>query len=252
MKAGLKLWNINTDFYFEEAKRLYEEGWFDYIELYIVPNCIETVNKWKTLKIPYNIHFPHFAHSVNLAKREFNESNFNIYQEVKKFADELNATNIVIHGGIDGNIEETARQLKSFNDKRFLIENKPYKALPNKMNGEFCRGATIEEIEFVIKESGSGFCLDIGHAICAANSLKEDPYEYISKFQKLKPVCYHLSDNFIDSEFDKHLHFGNGNYDFKKIFSLIDLTNNIAIETNKNSKTDLNDFIEDVKWLKNL
>lgn len=252
MKLGLKLWSINTEFYFEEAKKLFEEGWFDYIELYVVPKTLDTISKWKESDIPFTLHAPHFMHGVNLAKKENETTNLEIFEEVKIFADELNTQYIVVHGGIDGSVEETTRQLKSFNEPKILIENKPYKALPNKMDGKFCRGATIEEIEYLIKETGYGFCLDIGHSICSANSLNKEPYEYLRKFNTLKPICYHLSDNFVDSQFDKHLHFGEGNYDFKKIFGIIDTDKNIAIETNKNSNENLIDFVEDVKWLKNL
>lgn len=256
MNLGLKLWSNNTDFYFDEAKKFFQKGFYNYIELYVVPNTLETIEKWKTLntelKIPFTLHAPHFAHGVNLAKKENEKTNLEIFQEVKQFADWLNAQYIVVHSGIDGNIEETARQLKFFNDSRILIENKPYKALPNRMKGEFCRGATIEEIEYVIKETNCGFCLDVGHAICSANTLKQEPYDYVAKFNTLNPTCYHLSDNFIDTEFDKHLHFGQGNYDLKKIFDIIDTEKNIAIETNKGSRENLNDFVEDVKWLKNL
>ena len=51
-KKGLKLWSINTDAYYNEAKRLYAEGVFDYIELYVVPNSLDTLAKWKELHYP--------------------------------------------------------------------------------------------------------------------------------------------------------------------------------------------------------
>lgn len=258
MNIGLKLWSNNTDYYFDEAEKLYEQGIYDYIELYVVPGTLPSLDNWKTLNIPFTLHAPHFAHGINLAKKECEKTNFEIFKEVKQFADGLKAEYVVVHSGIDGSIEETARQFKniianlsSLNSK-YIIENKPYKALPNKMKGEFCRGALVEEIEFVINETGCGFCLDVGHAICSSNTLKENPYEFLKNFNTLNPTCYHLSDNFIDSEFDKHLHFGNGNYDFKKIFDIINADKNIAIETNKENKENLNDFIQDVKWLRNL
>jgi sugar phosphate isomerase/epimerase len=254
MKLGLKLWSINTDFYFEEAKRLYAEGWFDYIELYVVPSTLETIKKWKTLKselnIPFTLHAPHFIHEVNLANPDKKDFNYKVFQDVDKFREELNSEYVVVHSGIEGQIDETIRQLKTINLDKMLIENKPFIA-PLRDN-KICRGATIEEIYQVVNEVGCGFCLDVGHAICTANTLKIEPYEFLAQFNELNPTCYHLSDNFIDSEFDKHFHFGQGNYDVKKVFAIINLDKNIAIETNKNSKENLNDFIEDVKWLKNL
>lgn len=252
MKLGLKLWSNNTDFYLKEAKKLYTQGFFDYIELYVVPNTIETISEWKFSGMPFTLHAPHFTHDVNLAKKEHEEINFKIFEEVKQFSKELNAQYIVVHSGIDGSMEETVRQLRIIKLDNMFIENKPYRALPNKMKGEFCRGAKFEEIKYVIDEIGCGFCLDVGHAICTANALKLNPYEYLEKFNLLNPSCYHLSDNEISTEYDTHMHFGQGSFNFKKIFDIIDTSKNIAIETKKDSREDLNDFVEDVKWLKNL
>lgn len=251
-KCGLKLWSINTDVYYEEAKKLYSQGVFDYIELYVVPNTLATLSKWKELQIPFIIHAPHFAHGFNLAKKEKEESNFKIYKEVKQFADELNAQYIIFHGGIDGDINETARQLAAFNESRALIENKPYVALPNKMGGEFCRGYNIDEIKLVKETAKCGFCLDFGHAICAANSLKKEVYNYCREFLQFKPNMFHLTDlNDITSPYDSHLHLGVGELDFTQIFDTIPNDSYITFETIKNSKEDLNDFIEDMEWLKN-
>lgn len=252
MKLGLKLWSINTDNYFKEAEKLYKQHMFDYIELYVVPNTIDTISKWKNLNIPFTLHAPHFAHGVNLAKKENEKINFKVFEEVKHFLKELNAQYVVVHSGIDGSIEETVRQLKIIKPDKMLIENKPYRALPNKMKGEFCRGAKIEEIEYVINEIGCGFCLDIGHAICTSNTLKINPYQYLKEFNYLSPTCYHISDNEINTEYDAHMHFGQGSFNFKKIFDIIDINKNIAIETIKNSKENLDDFIEDAEYIKNV
>lgn len=257
MRLGLKLWSNNTEVYLTEAKKLYEQGIYDYIELYVVPVTLETISKWKKLEIPFTLHAPHFAHGVNLAKKESEEFNFSVFEEVKQFYYELAAEYVVVHSGIDGDIEETVKQFKKIisSDSQpinYLIENKPFKAIPNKMLGEYCRGTTIEEINYVINETGCGFCLDIGHAMCTANTLKIKPYDFLTKFNNLKPQCYHISDNFIDSEYDKHLHFGEGNYNFKDIFNIIDTNKNIAIETNKNSKENLDDFIKDLEYLSRL
>lgn len=254
MKLGLKLWSTNTGAYFDEAQKLYRQGFFDYIELYVVPDTTRTIEKWKILEdgygIPLALHAPHFMNGVNLADSSKEEYNLNAFKQVNRFSDELNAQYVVVHSGIEGNIDETIRQLKIIRPEKMLIENKPYAALL-KDNKE-CRGAVIDEIKKVIEEIGCGFCLDIGHSFCCANSLNINPYEYLKEFNKLNPSCYHLSDNFIDSTFDKHYHLGEGNYDFKKIFDIIDTSKNVTIETNKNSKENLDDFIEDVKWIRSL
>lgn len=411
-KRGLKLWSINTDAYYNEAKRLYAEGVFDYIELYVVPNSLDTLAKWKELHyplrhsaplppegaehyspdlfpqnnntfigkktyapymkefarklrknmtkqevifwqqirknklgarfrrqylindkyiadfychekkliieidggqhcnsfkdeqrtfylekygyrivrfwnneinenlqgcieflkqelntnlpplgeaarsavggIPFIIHAPHFAHGFNLAKRDKQDTNYEIYKEVKQFADELNAQYIIFHGGIDGDIRETAVQLALFNEQRALIENKPYIALPNKMGGEFCRGYNQEEIRLVTEIAQCGFCFDFGHAICAANSLGVNVYKYCKEFLQFSPNMYHLTDlNDITSPYDSHLHLGTGELDFNQIFDMIPDESYITFETVKNSRVDLDDFVEDMEWLKN-
>lgn len=40
MKIGLKLWSINTDM-INKAIKLYEQNYFDYIELYVVPDSYD-------------------------------------------------------------------------------------------------------------------------------------------------------------------------------------------------------------------
>ena len=252
-KLGLKLWSINTDNYIKAAQELFEASVFDYIELYVVPQSLEHLEDWQKLDIPYIIHCPHFAHGFNLAKKEKKDSNLKIYQEVKKFADELSAPYIIFHGGIDGNMEETAKQLASFDEPRALIENKPYVALPNKMNGNFCRGYNVEEIELVKKTANCGFCLDIGHAICSANSQKIEPYSYIKDFLKLEPTIFHLTDCAdLCSEYDSHLHLGDGELNIAKIIELLPKNALITLETIKNSKENLDDFIQDCNIAKNI
>ena len=251
-KRGLKLWSINTDCYYKEAIELYDAGIYDYIELYIVPDTLESLPKWKELQIPFIIHNAHFAQDFNLAKNEKGTRNREIYEQTRQFADELEAKYIIFHGGIDGDIRETAIQLALFNESRALIENKPLIALPNRMGGEFCRGYNIDEIKLVMDTAGCGFCLDFGHAICAANSLGVNVYDYCENFLQLNPSMYHLTDlDDITSPYDSHLHLGSGQLDFGKIIPLIPDNSYVTFETNKNSKENLNDFEEDMIWLKN-
>lgn len=243
---GLKLWSTNTDYYFEEAKRLYTEKIFSYIELYVIPGTTETIEKWKALEIPINIHCPHFLNGFNLADISKRDKNRDIYDQVKLFADELSSDYIVFHGGVDGDIEETAQQLQSFNDSRAIIENKPYRPRPDISTG-ICRGATIEEIQYLISRVSCGFCLDIGHAICSANSQKIDIWNYVEKFNKLNPRVYHLTDLYdINSEYDTHAHLGHGQMNIQKALTFIKKNSKLTVETEKSNKADLRDFEEDV------
>lgn len=249
MKLGLKLWSINTDHYYQEAKRLYKQGVFDYIELYVVPNTLEHIVKWKELDIPFTLHAPHFMHGVNLAEVSKFEYNSKIFLEVEEYRKGLNAKYTVIHSGMNGDIKETVRQLNIIKPVNALIENKPYKA-PLKPR-LLCRGATIEEIKYVLESTDCGFCLDISHAICTANSVDIAPYKYLEKFQKLEPKTYHLSGNFINSVNDCHMHLYEGNYDYSEIFKIIDKNQAIAIETKKDSIENLEDFIKDINIISN-
>ena len=247
---GLKLWSTNTDHYFEEAKRLYQENIFDYIELYVVPDTLKNLEKWQTLNIPFTLHAPHFMHGVNLADKNKFEYNQNIYSQVEQYRQTLNAKYTVVHAGIEGNIEETVRQLKIISPENILIENKPY--IAPLAQQKLCRGATIEEIQYVLNMVNCGFCLDIGHAICTANSLSIEPYSYIAQFNSLSPKSYHLSGGFIDSSIDSHLHLSQGTYDYKKIFDTLNNTADISIETSKDSVENLQDYKEDIFYLKKL
>ena len=251
MKIGLKLWSPNTDYYLQEAARLYKGGYFDYIELCIVPGTMHTACEWKKLKdnlnIPFALHAPHSALGINLSDAQKEKENIEAYEEVAFFAELLEPIYTVFHAGVNGSIKETIRQLNIIKPQNAVIENKPYKTI----YGEpICRGAVKEEITAVLDSFDCGFCLDIGHAICAANSLGKEPYAFLEELNKLKPVCYHMSDNIIDSDIDGHMHFGQGNYDIQKILSIINKDKYVAIETLKDSKTNLKDFEKDSGYLK--
>ncbi len=254
MKIGLKLWSINTDYYLKEAERLYNEGVYDYIELYVVPDTEATLASWKKLSIPYIIHNAHFAHGFNLSRPEAKARNQVIYHQSRLFADELNAKYIIFHGGTDGTAEETAAQLLSFKEPRALLENKPYVALPNRMGGEYCRGATLSEIREIITTAGCGFCLDIGHAVCSANSQHKEPYGFVKELAELHPQMFHLSDiSDMTSPYDAHPHLGSGELDISRLKKEIFPSDAIiSVETDKSSKERLDDFKKDVIWLNNI
>jgi endonuclease IV len=253
MKIGLKLFSTNTDFYYQEAQRLFLEGCFDYIELYVVPGTLETLQQWSKLPVPFSIHAPHSMNGFNLADKAKELSNLNIYQEVKAFANQLGASKIVFHGGSDGCIEETVRQLKALHEPRALLENKPYRAIPNKSDIKYCRGYNPEEICYAKEETKCGFCLDFAHAVCAANSQNLDVYAYIERFLALAPSYFHLSDvDDLSSEYDSHTHLGKGSLNLQRIKRKIGTTSAVTIETEKSNAQCLNDFKEDIQWLRNL
>ena len=248
VKIGLKLWNTNEN-YIPIAIDLFKDKIFDYIELYIVPENTDKLPLWQKLEIPFHVHAPHSAHNMNLSDENKREYNFKLYQETKYFADGLDAKYIVFHGGTNGNYKEAASQIKSFNDKRSLIENKPYTVLKFIKANEYT-GTTPEELKYIKEFANCGFCLDIGHAICSANSHKVDPYEYINQYSKLNPNKLHISDIHTDTVYDEHLNFGLGNLNFNKLTTLLKNIGDVTIETNKKSKENLDDFIKDVEFLR--
>jgi deoxyribonuclease IV len=247
-KFGLKLWSTNKQ-YIQEAIRLYKNGWYDYIELFAVPNSYsEYINLWKQLTIPYLIHAPHFSCGLNLAKKEAFKSNMQMAADALRFADDLGANVIIFHPGIDGDINETVHQLHQIKDSRIVVENKPYYAL----NNLICNGYSPEEIKFVMDNTGVGFCFDIGHAIYSANAQKIDPVEYLKRFNGLGPKLYHVCDGDWNGVYDEHKHFGDGSFNFEKIVPLFSAECLMSLETEKSHVDSLKDFEGDVVYVRSL
>ncbi len=251
---GLKLWSVN-DNYVDEAVRLHEMGMFDYIELFIAPGTEERyLSLWAGLRERYGIkfvaHAPHFMSGMNLAKRENMENNLRMAKETFKAADRLGAEMVIFHSGIGGKDKEVVFQLKKIFDPRMLIENKPYYPLSGKEM--VCNGNSPENIRFIMENAGVGFCLDIGHALCSANAQNKDRNAYLRLFMELKPKMFHISDGDNESVFDSHVHIGSGSYDLKSALAELPANSLVTIETEKDSRTDLKDFVGDLKKLKEL
>jgi len=248
-KYGLKLWSTNQA-YIPDLVKLYKQREFNYIELYCIPGSFkEYIKKWEKIKIPYIIHAPHSKYGFNLAKKENETKNRQLFVEVQKYADKLKAKSIIVHPGLAGNIKETNRQIALIYDKRILLENMSFLATDNKT---ICHGATIKDLNIILKRHKLGFCLDIGHAICTANYLKIKPITLLNKMLKLSPKLYHFSDNQYDSIIDQHLNIGQGDYPIKKIMSLLPKNCLISIETTKNYSNSLKDFKLDIQTLNHI
>lgn len=244
-KLGLKLWSINEN-YIGEAVRLFEENIYQYIELFVVPDSYDNYSDlWADLNIPYVIHAPHFDKGMNLAKKENLAKNMLLAEETLRFADRLKVDTIIYHPGIGGCIEETVRQLFKIYDSRIVVENKPYYG----HNDVVCVGSSPAEIDYVITNINVGFCLDIGHAICYANSKGLNPVRCLEEFIQLEPIMYHLSDGLYTGVYDNHKHLGRGDYNIKEILSLLPDDCVITIETDKDLVNNLSDFEEDIKYL---
>ena len=250
-KIGLKLWSINVDNYQNEIIRLYEEGVFDFIELYVVPETLNLIDKWLKLNIPFAVHAPHAHHGLNFSDKNKRSFNKNLIQQTELYANELGAIYTVFHPGIGGDIYETIQQLQSVKNFPFLIENKPY-VVPTAdfRENRFCIASTLEQIKLILDKVGCSFCFDIGHAIASANYQKKEIYEYLNKINLLKPRVYHISDITLGSIYDQHLHLGTGSLDLSKIKNIFLKDTCIVIETKKDSTNNLDDFKSDCEYVK--
>ncbi len=246
---GLKLWSTNQN-YISHAVRLYQEEIFHYIELYTVPGSYDDFHiLWKDVGIPFIIHGPHFKDGLNFARQEDKKGNFLMAHEALRFADSVQAGIVIFHPGVNGDIKETARQIKELNDKRIIIENKPYYGLGENL---ICNGSSPEDILYIMEETGAGFCLDIGHAICAANAIDHNPIEYLEKFIELKPKMYHLTDGDYYGLYDRHDHYGQGSFPLERLLQLIPADSHVTNEAVKDSPENLDDFVRDMKLLNKL
>ncbi len=247
-RIGLKLWSVNTDAYLREACRLYADEVFDYLELYCVPGSEATVPLWRATGIPCIVHAPHSArHHVNLADRASEAHNRRCIDEARRFADRLDVPIIIVHGGILGQTEEIIRQMRQFDEPRFVIENKPWLPLGNESFR--LAGSTPEEIRSIMEGTGCGFCLDIGHMIASANAHGEDWREFYAAFLELGPVMFHLSDIDTTATHDEHRHFGTGSLGLVDVLATLPRDCRVSIETVKESPDDLDDFRADAVFL---
>ena len=190
IEPGLKLWSTDMR-HAAEAGELVQRGIFAYVELFAVPGSFqETIPNWRNLRIPFVIHAAHSMKGLNPAKRELRASNRILADEAKSFADALSADRIVFHPGVGGDVEESVFQLRGFSDSRILVENKPRVGL----DGSICVGWSPGEMRELLLGTGYGFCLDFGHAHCAAVSAGEDPVRFIRELADLKPALFHMTD----------------------------------------------------------
>jgi len=247
LNIGLKLYSTDTSL-IDNALRIQEEGFYDYIELYIIPSSYKgTINAWKALDVPFVIHAPHSFHGFNLAQANMWEANQCNFKEAQLFADSLGADTIIVHGGNNGSFAETLRQIALLNEKRIALENKPKFG----QKKELCIGWSPAQFRQAVDDGFSNaFILDFAHAACAANSLNIDTMEIIRGFVEFKPKIFHLSDGDNSSEIDIHLNLGKGSFDLGDFLSVVPEGALMTIETPRNQSNGLEDFVNDVSFLR--
>ena len=245
IKFGLKIWSTNSDS-LEKAKGLIGRDIFQYIELTPVPNT--EITPFLEAKVPYIIHITTEKYGVNIADKEKEEFNLKIMNECVEWADKLDAKYLILHPGF-GLIDNAVKFLNKIGDKRIVIENMPKVGL----NDEKMIGYTPEQIKELMGER-FGLCLDLNHAIKAAVSLKRPYKEFIEEFLKLKPEMFHISDGKLDNEKDKHLHIGEGDYDFEYLVKCLKINNltYITLETPRLKQETLEEDIRNINALKKM
>lgn len=256
---GLKLWSKdfikNKDFALSAEKAL-KEGCFDYLELFALPSTFEetkTAIRDGFLGQKVVIHAPHGIQDLDIANIDEFENNRVRIKDSQLFADLLHADIIILHPGMHKGeqfLAESIRQFKAFNDSRLTVENLPAYCSQTKRE---LHGVTPSEIKRFIDEVGAKFCLDFSHAICGANSYGADIYDVLEAFKGLKPSMYHLCDGDISSTNDAHLHYGEGNYDLKRLVTeFTDENALITMETGHGIPVDVQPWIQDISYLKSL
>lgn len=242
---GLKLYSTDTR-HAKEAQSLIERGIYSYVELFAVPGSFkDTVTTWRNLGIPFVIHAAHSMKGLNPAKREQWSANRVLADEAKSFADSLGAQRIIFHPGLDGPLDESVRQLRAFDDSRILVENKPREGL----NGTICVGWNPEDVSRLMRETGYGFCLDFGHAHCAAVSDGLDSEVFIRSFLALCPTMFHLTDGLASSPTDRHDRYGFGTFPLGDWLSKIPRQSNITNEGGRSIADSLAEAEEDFAFL---
>lgn len=256
---GLKLWSkdfIKNREFVASAEKALKEGKFDYLELFALPHTFDDT-KDDALRqfggVKTVIHAPHTIQNLDTANPDEFTNNQDRFRDSQRFADLLGAEIIILHPGMGTErvgFRESIRQFKAFNEPRIAVENLPSYCSKTKKE---LQGVTPLDIKEFIDETHCQFCLDFSHAICGANSCRRDIYEVLNEFKALKPNMYHLCDGDVKSTNDSHLHYGQGNYDLKRL--IVDYTDEeafITMETGSGIPSSVDLWIDDAKYLKSL
>lgn len=258
-KFGIKIWSadvLKNPCFFQDCVAAVKEGKFDYIELFALTDSFETTGKLLKREIgslPVIIHAPHSKFGLDTGNPDSYESNCKKLKDSQDFADMFNSEIIILHAGNgEGNkyLEESIRQFKMINDKRIAVENLPYMCTSTNKN---LHGTSPEQIRMLKDETGCKFCLDFSHAVCAANHYKRDVWTDLEAYEKLEPDMYHLCDGLSDEVLDKHLHYGEGNYDLRRLLN--NYTSKEAIitmETGHGTPIGVEPWLNDIAYIKKL
>lgn len=213
---GLKLWSSNG-VWFPEAVQMFKNNNIDFIELYVAPEPPDQ-NQLQLLDgVPITIHAPHENHAFNTSDLT-RAAVSRFHDEVIPLANTLNATHIVVHGGIGTSTSAFSEEIKKISDPRLIIENMPKMSLDEHV----CFGHSASEIRYIHDTLGFSICFDLGHAIKSAFSQGLEYKDFLRKILTISNATYfHLSDGDSQTAIDNHLSLGSGNFDLGFLKELI-------------------------------
>lgn len=246
IKYGLKL-RTNEAKLMKEAVKLIEDQVFGYVELLINPQHPD-ITPFSQFDVEYVVHVPHENYGVNIGNPEQRDFTLKMIDYSVKCADDLDAKTIILHAGTDS-LENAKEILSSYDNSHIVIENMPLVGL----NGESCLGYDAESLRELTCNNRFGLCLDFGHAIKSALSLKIDSDHVLSNFMDPTPKIYHISDGDLSTEKDNHLDIGVGSFDFNSIYRFISIGKSemITLETPRQTDT-VEDDVKNISKLKKL
>lgn len=257
---GIKLWSINHDLFHEAAKRFSDKE-FDFIELYTVPGKVDLKALEPISHIPFTIHAPHENHDFNVFT--LTQKTVEMYRrDVLETADALNASHIVVHGGVGDSVEQYVKNFAQIDDPRIIIENMPKRAL----DGATCFAYSLDQLHKIHDVLDKRYCIDIGHAIKSSISQGVDDYKrfLLDILEAFRPQYFHVSNGNIADDRDEHLSLllnsegqvpGHGLYDIQWIANQIahkseDENIYVVFEVPKQGAT-LQEDIDNIEFFKN-
>lgn len=243
IKFGLKLWSKNYSL-IGEAETLVKTGFFQYIELMVVPDT--DIRPFQNKTLPFILHATSENWGFNIADQSKTDFNSKVLANCFDWARKLDAPYIVLHPGFC-DFNAAKKFLANIDDRRIAIENMPVVG----ENGEKMVGATVNQAKELMADK-FGFCLDIGHVIKASASLKKDWRRAAAGWARLKPAIIHICDGRLASEQDEHLNIGSGDFDFNFIASLIERSGAkfLSLETPRNDLGSLREDLDNLAKLK--
>lgn len=239
MKIGIKTYAYQNGIEFFKDKA-------DFIEVMAIEG--QNYSFLKGLSLPVVVHVAHHSFGVNFADKTKKDLNTRLIKHAIKLADLVNSKKIIIHMGAISNSDSSEGNaisfLKSFGDKRFLIENlPPYSPL---FGRALC--STHESLKNASEILGVGICFDLNHAISCSLENREDYFDLIKRFLELKPAHYHLGGQRITGGDKTHLSLSESEIDIKKILAILPRDAEITLEVS----SDLERVKKDLELMKDL